>query len=144
MTANIPGTFMQADIDEQLFIKLEGDIALLLIRKDLSYWKYITYEKKKLVIYAELSKVLYRTLQAALLFWRELSQFLKGQGFTKNPYDPCVVNKNINRKQCTVAWHVDENDILFARTLVLSELAGKHYLVCMKLVSLASVSSCIG
>ena len=39
MTADIPGAFMQADIDEQLFIKLEGDITLLLIRKDPSYWK---------------------------------------------------------------------------------------------------------
>ena len=46
MTADIPGAFMQAEIDEPLFIKLEGDIALLLIRKDPSYQKCMTYKKK--------------------------------------------------------------------------------------------------
>ncbi len=25
-----------------------------------------------------------------------------------NPYDPCVVNKEISGKQCTVLWHVDD------------------------------------
>ena len=107
MTPDIPGAFMQADIDKQLFIKLEQDIALLLIRKDPSYSKYMTYEKKKPVINTELSKALYGILQATLLFWRELSQFLRGHGFTANPYDPCGVNKVINENQCTMAWHVD-------------------------------------
>ena len=122
MTADIPGAFMQADIDKQLFIKLEGDIALLLIREDPSYQKCMTYKKKKAVIYAELSKVLYRTLQATLLFWRELSQFLKGHGFTANPYDPCVVNKVINGKQCMVAWHVDNLKMSHVEQQVLEEL----------------------
>ena len=47
MTADIPGAFMQADIDKLLFIKLEGDIVLLLIRKDPNYHKYMTYMKKE-------------------------------------------------------------------------------------------------
>ena len=25
-----------------------------------------------------------------------------------NPYDPCVVNKDMNGTQCTIAWHVDD------------------------------------
>ena len=49
------------------------------------------------------------TLQAALLFWKNLSDFLmKDQGFEVNPYDWCVVNKYINGKQCTIGWHVDD------------------------------------
>jgi hypothetical protein len=28
--------------------------------------------------------------------------------FEMNPYDWCVENKTINRKQCTVRWHVDD------------------------------------
>ena len=122
MTTHIPGAFMQADIDEQLFIKLEGDSALLLIRKDPRYRKYMMYEKKKSVIYAKLSKAVYGTLQATLLFWRELSQFLKDHGFTANPYDPCVVNKIINGKQCTVAWHVDDLKMSHVEQQVLEEL----------------------
>ena len=32
-------------------------------------------------------------------------------GFELNPYDECVANKMINDKQCTIAWHVDDNKI---------------------------------
>ena len=28
-----------------------------------------------------------------------------------NPYDPCVANKCINEKQCTVCWYVDDAKI---------------------------------
>jgi Reverse transcriptase (RNA-dependent DNA polymerase). len=29
-------------------------------------------------------------------------------GFQVNPYDPCVMNRNIQGSQCTIAWHVDD------------------------------------
>jgi hypothetical protein len=29
-------------------------------------------------------------------------------GFEINPYDPCVVNKRVNRTQMTIRWHVDD------------------------------------
>ncbi|KAG7370681.1 hypothetical protein IV203_019251 [Nitzschia inconspicua] len=32
-------------------------------------------------------------------------------GFELNPYDPCVANKMIDGKQCTVVWYVDDNKI---------------------------------
>ena len=52
---------------------------------------------------------LYGTLQAALLFWRNLSGFLiEKLGFEANPYDFCVVNKIINSYQCTIGWHVED------------------------------------
>ena len=61
------------------------------------------------MIYTQLLKALYGTLQAALLFWRKLRCFLVDQlGFIPNPYDQCVVNKIIHGKQCTVGWHVDD------------------------------------
>ena len=36
-TVDIPGAFMQADIDEIVHVKLVGDLARLLIRVDPSY-----------------------------------------------------------------------------------------------------------
>jgi hypothetical protein len=54
------------------------------------------------------SKALYGTLQAALLFWQNLSTELKKWGFEINPYNFCVANKTTNGKQCTVVWHVDD------------------------------------
>ena len=73
MTCDIPGAFMQSDMDELLHMKLEGEIAFLLICLHPSYKQFLTYEQGKPVIYTELSKALYDTLQVALLFWRNLA-----------------------------------------------------------------------
>ena len=109
MICDIPGAFMQSDMDELLHMKLEGEIAHLLIHLDPSYNQFLPYECGKPVIYTKLSKALYGTLQAALLFWRNLSGFLINKlGFEANPYDFCVVNKTINGSQCTIGWHVDD------------------------------------
>jgi hypothetical protein len=59
-------------------------------------------------MYARLTKALYGTLQAALLFWKNLVGYLEEEGFTFNPYDECVANKVIDGKQLTVLWHVDD------------------------------------
>ena len=101
-TLDIPGAFMQADMDELVHLRIEGEIARLLIRVDEKYKDMVTYENRKPVIYAELKKALYGTLQAALLFWQELSSFLGELGFKPNPYDTCVMNKEIEGAQCTI------------------------------------------
>ena len=109
VTSDVPGAFMQADIDELIHLRLDGELVELLIKVDPSYHKFVTYEGKTPVIYTQLSKVLYGTLQATLLFWRKLQGFLMDQlGFTPNPYDQCMVNKIIQGKQCTISWHVDD------------------------------------
>ena len=90
-------------------MKLVGELADLLCKVDPSYQQFITYEGKQKVIYTELDKALYGTIQAALLFWTKLSTFLKDElGFTANPYDTCVMNKMIGGKQMTIGWHVDD------------------------------------
>eukprot|EP00980_Cylindrotheca_fusiformis_P025578 scaffold14118_cov91-Cylindrotheca_fusiformis.AAC.1 len=135
MVVDIPGAFMHADIDELIHVKLVGDIAELLLRVDPSYQKYVTYEKGKKVIYTELDKALYGTLQAALLFWENLVNFLVNKhGFALNPYDRCVANnKDINGKQCTIGWHVDDlkishvdNDVIEGIYNLLNENYGKE------------------
>jgi hypothetical protein len=107
-TMDIPGAFMHTEMKDKVHVKFEGPIATLLTKIDPSFKKFITYERGVPVIYARLKKALYGTLQAALLFWQELSGFLKGLGFEFNPYDECVMNKMIDGSQCTIAWHVDD------------------------------------
>ena len=85
-TLNIPGAFMQADIDEVVHIKFEGEIAKMLVKMDPKlYRKYVKNERGKTVFYVELLKALYGTLRAALLFWKLLSGKLESWGFTINP-----------------------------------------------------------
>ena len=108
-TVDIPGAFMQADMEDIVHMKLEGHMAELLVRIDPKlYRQYIQIEKGRQVLYVQLKKALYGTLKAALLFWKRLSSQLIKWGFELNPYDSCVANKDINGKQCTILWHVDD------------------------------------
>ena len=85
-TVDIPGAFMQADIDEVIHVKFEGEIAEILVRMDPKlYRKYVKDENGKTVLYMELLKALYGTLRAALLFWKLLSSKLVLWGFVINP-----------------------------------------------------------
>ena len=123
LICDIPGAFMQADIDEIVHLRLDGPILSALLRIDPSYAKFVVTERGKPVLYTELDKALYGTLQAALLFWQRLSRFLTNHlGFEINPYDECVANKIINGSQCTIAWYVDDLKISHKSQEVLEEV----------------------
>jgi hypothetical protein len=70
----------------------------------------------------KLKKALYGTLQAALLFWQNLSSQLEELGFVINPYDFCVANKMIDGLQCTIVWHVDDFKIPHVATKVVTTM----------------------
>jgi hypothetical protein len=126
-TLDIPGAFMHADMDEIVHMRLDGPMAELLVRVDPEKYKpYLTMEGKNQVLYVELNKALYGTLQAALLFWKNLTGFLiKELGFVLNKYDRCVANKMIKGKQCTIIWHVDDLKISHVDPDVIEEIIKK-------------------
>ena len=101
---------MHAVMDELIHLRIDGPLADLLVRVDpKTYAPFVVMENGKKVIYVALRKALYGTLQAALLFWKNLSEFLVNElGFQLNQYDQCVANKMIDGKPCTVVWHVDD------------------------------------
>ena len=122
-TVDIPGAFMQGDQDETVHMRLEGTLAELLTKCDPKlYRKYVVTENNKPVLYVELVKALYGTLRAALIFWRKLTSKLVDWGFTINPYDWCVANKQINGHQCTLVWHVDDMKISHAHSQVVTDI----------------------
>jgi hypothetical protein len=113
MTADIPNAFVQTDMvndsNEKIIMKIRGQLVDMLVALDPElYTPYISSESSEKIIYVELLKALYGTLQAALLFYKKLKKDLEGIGFKINPYDPCVANRTIKNKQHTVTWHVDD------------------------------------
>jgi hypothetical protein len=87
-TLDIPGSFVQADIDKVVHVRFEGEIAEMLVRMDPKlYRKYVRDENGKAVLYVELLNTLYGTLIVALLSCKLLSSKLILWGFTINPYD---------------------------------------------------------
>eukprot|EP00957_Ditylum_brightwellii_P054951 4164505-Ditylum_brightwellii.AAC.1 len=109
-TTDIPGAYLNAEMDEFVVMVLEGKLAELLVKTAPNlYRKYLGVGKdNKPVLYIQLQKALYGCLKSALLFYKRLLEDLQSYGFEVNPYDPCEANKMIRGKQMFVCWHVDD------------------------------------
>jgi hypothetical protein len=114
-------------MDQTVYMRIDGVMADLLTNTNPDlYRKYAYKENGKTVIYVRLKKALYGTITASLLFWKDLSTTLiVDWGFERNPYDWCVVNKNINGKQFTILWHVDDLKLSHVDPDVVSQVLDK-------------------
>jgi hypothetical protein len=110
-TADVAGAYLNASMDDFTLLKIEGESVDILCSISDTYRPFVTHEQGKKVLYLQLLKALYGCVKSALLWYELFSGTLKEMGFTLNPYDPCVANKTINGKQCTVLWYVDDNKI---------------------------------
>jgi hypothetical protein len=81
----------------------------------------------------KLKKALCGTLQAAMLFSKDLSAKLVLWGCEMKPCDWCVANKMVNGKQCTVPWHVDDLKLSHVDTAVVESPLDLLNGVCGKL-----------
>ena len=125
-TVNIPGAFLQTEMDELVYMVLRGKLVDALLQYNYSkYHKFVVYEKGVKVMYVKLKKALYGTLRASLLFWRNLTAALKRWGFKLNPYDDCVANRIINGSQATIIWHVDDLKISHKDPKVVTRIINK-------------------
>jgi hypothetical protein len=106
---DVPGAYLTADMDEEVFMCLRGKLAELMVKTAPEiYRKYIYVgPDNKSVLYVKLQKALYGCLRNALLFYLKLLKELEGNSFELNTYDPCVANTMVNGKQFTITWHVD-------------------------------------
>jgi len=106
---------------------LEGEVAESIVNLELTIYTDYTWKnhKGKTMIYVQLKKALYGTLQATLLSWKLLSNTLQEWGFTINDYDRCLANKIINGKQCTIIWHVDDLKISHKDKAVVDDILKK-------------------
>ena len=63
---DVPGAFMQAEIDELVHVRFTGEMVGMLLQIDHEMYKdYVVIEKGEQVMYMELLKALYGTLRAA-------------------------------------------------------------------------------
>jgi hypothetical protein len=97
---DVPGAFMQADMDSVVHVRFTNKMLDLLAETDKdAYQLYVTLEGNDRVLYVQLIKALYGTIRAARLFWEKLSSKLQEWGFVPNGYDLCLVNKMVNGQQ---------------------------------------------
>jgi hypothetical protein len=119
-----PGDYLSAYMDEEVIMLLCGILAELMVKTSPNiYPKYNTVDaRNQPVLYVKLQKALYGCLRSALMFYLKFVGEIESQGFTLNPYDPCVANKVINGKQFTVVWHVDDINMSHADEKEVSRL----------------------
>ena len=78
--------------------------------------------REQKIMYLILLKALYGCVKSALLWYGLFTTTLKYLTFKLNHYDKCVANNIINGKQCTIAWHVDDNNISHVASKVVTEV----------------------
>ena len=125
-TIDLPGHFLQTDMDELLILKIQGAIAKLLVEMDPRRWKkHLKYERGRPVIYVKCKKAIYGTINAAILAYKKLVGYLAEWGFEQNFYEPCCWNSMINGKQFTIVFHVDDCKLSHIDPAVVTDIIGK-------------------
>ena len=68
-----------------------------------------TYENNRKVLCLVLNEAPHGCAQSALLWCKLFSATLLCMALTLNPHGPCVANKVIDCKQCTIVWNTDDS-----------------------------------
>ena len=108
---DIKGAYLNAKMKDVVIMRITGNEVDLFLEIDPSLAEFVVYENGVKVLYVQLDKALYGCVQSALLWYELYSSTLADMGFVINPYDMCVANSNIDGKQCTIVWYVDDNKI---------------------------------
>jgi hypothetical protein len=108
---------------EQTLVRIRGDLVSMLVKiaPDV-YSQYVDTDKqgnKQLIV--RCLNALYGTMVASLLYYRKFTKSLSVRGFVMNPYEPCVWNKDVNGKQLTICFHVDDCKISHVDSKVLDQ-----------------------
>jgi hypothetical protein len=106
--ADVEGAYLNARMKGFVVMKLTGEAVDIMLKVNPKYVTFAVEENGKKVLYLQLEKALYGCVQSALLWYELFSSTLVNMGFELNPYDPCVANKIVDGKQCTIVWYVDD------------------------------------
>jgi hypothetical protein len=114
---DIPNAFIQTvmeDDEDKVVMRIKGHMVDVLVKvAPRVYGPYISTNKqgrKQLLV--KCLNAIYRTIVASLLYYCKFTRSLKNQGYVMNPYNPCVWNKMIEKKQITICFHVDDCKVL--------------------------------
>ena len=122
-TADVAGAYLNAEMDEFVLMRLEGEDVELMCDVNQDYRKYVHKNKRgKSVLFLRLARALYGCVRSALLWYQLFSSTLQQMGFELNPYDLCVANAKIKGAQCTIVWYVDDNKISHIDPTVVSDV----------------------
>ena len=124
---DVPSAYLHAEMpaSKKVLIKLEDKFVDIMCQVNPRYLPYVRTENKKKVLYLRVLKALYGCIESAPLWYNTYTSVLQKMGFELNRVDPCVANKVINGKQCTITWYVDDNKISHEDPSVVTDILSK-------------------
>ena len=107
MTMDINQAYLRADIDEEIYMWIDKNVAAEIIAIQPEQKVFLTEGGKLLV---KLNKALYGLVQSGKLWYEKVSSWLISRGFVANKMDPCIFNrvKMDGGHQLTIALYVDD------------------------------------
>jgi hypothetical protein len=106
---DIPNAFIQTVMEnneDKVVMRIRGHMVDVLVKvAPRVYGPYVSTDKQGR------TQLLVKCLNAIygmILHYCNFTRSLKNQGYVMNPYDPCVWNKMIEKKQITICFHVDD------------------------------------
>ena len=125
-TCDVPGAFLHAELPpgKKLFMVFRGQMADILCEVNDEYKQHVRMINGKKILYVKVIRSIYGCIEAALLWYDLYKETLEKEGFILNQYDMCVANKQINGRQCTVAWYVDDNKVSHMDSSVVTNILG--------------------
>lgn len=103
-TVDIEGAFLHADIKNEVIMEISPKLATIITQLFPEKYSQYIHEGK---LYVKLKRALYGTIEAAELFYDNLSSTLKKGGYIVNTYDS-EFNKYYRGKQVTIVIHIDD------------------------------------
>ena len=105
-TIDVTGAYLNAKMTgEMVVMELDALVASIVKRVAPDAEQYTDERGRMLVV---LDKALYGCVQSAKLWYDNVSAHLRKTGYVPNDVDPCVMNKMVNGKQCTICLFVDD------------------------------------
>ena len=107
-TFDVPGAYLHTDLykDKFTILLLEGKFVDIICDINPKYKQHVSFKYGRNTLYLCILKAIYGMIEYALLCRNIYVSVLKNMGFQLNPYVMCMTNKDINSKQCTIAWYV--------------------------------------
>ena len=106
MTMDVQQAYLNADMNKDVYIKLDTTIASVLVSRDPTFKQFMD-DRGQIIV--KLNKAQYGCIESAKLWYNTLSEKLISLGFEKNPFDDCVFNRtDTSGVQCTVCVYVDD------------------------------------
>lgn len=126
VSVDIPNAFIKTRVEDEkdrVVIRVRGLLIDTLVQiAPVLYGPYITCNTRgNRQLLLECYNALYGTMVASLLYYKKFTNSLTKHGFKANPYDPCMWNKLIKKKQIMICFHVDDCKLLHESSNVLMQ-----------------------